>query len=429
LWSLQFSNQTSTDLSFIALQLATRFVIARKRAMSMSLLGIVFGIAFFVVTQAQTSGFEVFFIRTILGTNGAIRVSDRFQDMEGTVSKVSQNGSESFVFRSRENARYVEGIEYPLLVREALRHFPEVSGISEVIEGTGIIDSGSRKQSVQIHGLRIKDHIMVSELQNQLIQGSINSLDSDRSGVLLGNRIADRLKLSIGDRVTLIGGTENQQLRVVGVFETGVSQIDKNRIYLDLSTARSFVGKPFGGSVFQVSVQNPENATELAAQMQETLGHRVVGWQEREKVWLEVFKALRLSSAITVSSILLLSGLGMFNVFAIMVIEKNRDIAILRSIGFTPRDVSAVFLWQGAIVLLGGIILGSATGFLATYGISKIPLRIRGIFSTDSFVVNWDFSHYLWAIVIATIFVSIASWIPARRAAKIEPAKIIRESL
>ena len=397
--------------------------------MSMSLLGIVFGIGFFVVTQAQTSGFEVFFIRTILGTNGAIRVSDRFQDMEGTVSKVSRDGKESFVFRSRENARYVEGIEYPQLVKTALRKFPEVSGISEIIEGTGILDSGSRKLAVQLHGLRIKDHIMVSELENQLIQGDIDSLDADRSGILVGSWIAERLSLSEGDRVTLVGGAENQQLRVAGVFETGVSQIDKTRIYLDLATARSFLGKPFGDSVFQVSIQDPDKASEIAAQMQMTLGHRVIGWQEREKVWLEVFKALRFSSAITVSSILLLSGLGIFNVFAIMVIEKNRDIAILRSIGFTPRDVSAVFLWQGGIVLLGGIVLGSAAGFLATYGISRIPLRIRGIFSTDSFVVNWDVTHYLWAIAIATLFVGVASWIPARRAAKIEPAKIIRETL
>ena len=395
----------------------------------MSLLGIVFGIGFFVVTQAQTSGFEVFFIRTILGTNGAIRVSDRFQDMEGTVSKVSRDGKESFVFRSGENARYVEGIEYPQLVKTALREFPEVSGISEIIEGTGILDSGSRKLAVQLHGLRIKDHIMVSELENQLLQGDIDNLDADRSGILVGSWIAERLSLSEGDRVTLVGGAENQQLRVAGVFETGVSQIDKTRIYLDLATARSFLGKPFGDSVFQVSIQDPDKASEIAAQMQMTLGHRVNGWQEREKVWLEVFKALRFSSAITVSSILLLSGLGIFNVFAIMVIEKNRDIAILRSIGFTPRDVSAVFLWQGGIVLLGGIVLGSAAGFLATYGISRIPLRIRGIFSTDSFVVNWDVTHYLWAIAIATLFVGVASWIPARRAAKIEPAKIIRESL
>ena len=416
-------------MSVIALKLALRFVFARKRTMAMGLVGIVFGIAFFVVTQAQTSGFQVFFVRTILGTNGAVRVSDRFQDMKGTVSKASGDEGESFVFQSRENARYVEGIEYPQLVRSALRKFPEVSGISEILEGTAVLDSGSRKHAVQVHGLRIKDHVMVSELENQLIQGSIEMLASDRAGVLLGSRIAERLRLEPGDRVSLIGGTENQQLRVSGIFETGVNQIDKNRIYLDLATARSFLGQPFGGSVFQVSLINPENATELASQMQETLGHRVVSWQEREKVWLEVFKALRVSSAITVSSILLLSGLGMFNVFAIMVIEKNRDIAILRAMGFTPRDVSAIFLWQGGLVLFAGIILGSALGFLATYGISKIPLRIRGIFSTDNFVVNWDVSHYLWAIAIATVFVGVASWIPARRASRIEPAKIIRETL
>ena len=70
---------------------------ARRRAMGMSLLGIVFGVAFFVVTQAQTSGFETFFIRTILGTNGAIRVSDRFQDVDGTVTKVSDDGRVRFV--------------------------------------------------------------------------------------------------------------------------------------------------------------------------------------------------------------------------------------------------------------------------------------------------------------------------------------------
>ena len=107
-----------------------------------------------------------------------------------------------------------------------------------------------------------------------------------------------------------------------------------------------------------------------------------------------------------------------------MVIEKNRDIAILRSMGFTPRDISAVFLWQGGIVLSVGILLGCLTGFLATYGISQIPIRIRGIFSTDSFVVNWDINHYFWAIFIASFFLcQLQSWIPARRAARIEPAK------
>ena len=412
-----------------SLQLALRYVFSRKRTMMMSLIGIVFGISFFIVTQAQTSGFQIFFIKTILGTNGAIRISDRFQDFDDTVEKVSSDGSTQFIFRSREDARYIEGIDQPEKVINALSAFPSINGISEILETSANLLSASHSQAVQVHGFRVGHHLMVSDLENQLIQGSIKDFEKDRMGIFIGYRIAQRLRIEVGDRVNLNRNNENFQLRVSGIFETGVSEIDKKRIYIDISTARSLIGKRFGGSILQLGLANPENAPQIAKQIQETIGHRTVSWQEREKVWLDVFKALRISSAITVSSILLLSGLGMFNVFAIMVIEKTRDIAILRSIGFSPKDVSAVFLWQGTIVLMAGIIFGSLFGALATYGVSQIPLSIRGIFATDNFVVNWDIFHYLSAILIATLFVSIASWIPARRASKIEPAKIIRESI
>ena len=413
----------------LCLELAWRFVVARKRPMLLSLAGIVFGVAFFVVTQAQTSGFEKFFIRTVLGTNGAIRISDQFQDTFGKVEKVNKDGSTEFFFHSREDALYREGVKQPGLIREALAEFPEILGASEILEGNGVLDTGSRKKSVELHGIRWVDHLQTSDLSKQLIHGSISDFASDQTGILLGSRIYNRLNIKIGDRIRLIGGTGTLHLRVSGVFETGVSQIDKNRAYLHFDIANSFLGRKGEGSIFQVSLHEPEKAPALAVQLQSVLNHRVVSWQERERVWLDVFQALRVSSAITVSCILLLSGLGMFNVFAILVIEKTRDIAILRSMGFTPRDVSAIFLWQGTIVLSAGIVFGSVLAFGATYLISIIPLRIRGIFSTDHFVVNWDLSHYLWGAAIAMLFVSIATWIPARRASRIEPAKIIRETL
>ena len=413
----------------LCLELAWRFIIARKRPMLLSLAGIVFGVAFFVVTQAQTSGFEKFFIRTVLGTNGAIRISDQFQDTFGRVEKVNKDGSTEFFFHSREDALYREGVKQPGLIREALAEFPEILGASEILEGNGVLDTGSRKKSVELHGIRWVDHLQTSDLSKQLIHGSISDFASDQTGILLGSRIYNRLNIKIGDRIRLIGGTGTLHLRVSGVYETGVSQIDKNRVYLHFDIANSFLGRKGEGSIFQVSLHEPEKAPALAVQLQSVLNHRVVSWQERERVWLDVFQALRVSSAITVSCILLLSGLGMFNVFAILVIEKTKDIAILRSMGFTPRDVSAIFLWQGTIVLSAGIVFGSVLAFGATYLISIIPLRIRGIFSTDHFVVNWDLSHYLWGATIAMLFVSIATWIPARRASRIEPAKIIRETL
>ena len=302
-------------------------MLGRKRAMTMSLFGITLGIAFFVITQAQTSGFEAFFIRTILGTNGAIRISDSFQDMHGTVRSSSKDGKTRFFFHSREGARYTEGIENPELLRNALRRFPEISGISEVLEGNAILNGGSRSQTIQMHGIVPDDHIMVSDIENQIIHGSLSAFESDAMTILLGNRIAQRLMLKVGDQLPFRVVPEISN-SVAGLFETGVSQIDKNRAYIHLSTSKAFFCKRFSGSIFQLSMFKPEKAPAISAQIQETTGHRVVSWQEREQVWLDVFKALRISSAITVSSILLLSGLGIFNVFAIMVMEKTRDIAI-----------------------------------------------------------------------------------------------------
>ena len=127
---------------------------------------------------------------------------------------------------------------------------------------------------------------MVSDIENQLVQGSIENFKTDQMGLLVGHRIAERLQLQIGERVNLIGGTQNFQLRVSGFFETGVSDIDKKRIYMNLSTVRSFTGKRFGGSIFQIGLIDPEISPEISAQIQETIGHRVVSWQEREKFGL-----------------------------------------------------------------------------------------------------------------------------------------------
>ena len=235
--------------------------------MLMSLSGIIFGVSFFVITQAQTSGFQEYFIKTILGTNGAIRISDRFQDMEGTVRKLSQNGNNIYKFQDRESTKYVEGIDYPDKIRNALAAIPSVNGISEIFEDNAILLTKSRRQSIQFHGIKILNHLLASDLKAQIVQGSISNFLSDKMGIIIGNRIAERLNLKVNDRVNIVGKLENFQLRVSGIFESGISDIDKKRCYISLPTARSLSGKRFGGSIFQVGITAPEKAPQIAAQI------------------------------------------------------------------------------------------------------------------------------------------------------------------
>ena len=162
--------------------------------------------------------------------------------------------------------------------------------------------------------------------------------------------------------------------------------------------------------------------------MEEVLQHSVKPWQEREKSWLEVFRALRISTMITVSVFTLIASLAMFNTLAMIVLEKTKDIAILRSMGYRRGDISAIFLWQGAIIAAAGSALGCTTGALLTWGVSHIPIRVRGLIVADHFLVAWDWRHYFWGTVLAIIAVFIASYVPARRAAYLPPVTTLRGS-
>jgi lipoprotein-releasing system permease protein len=160
--------------------------------------------------------------------------------------------------------------------------------------------------------------------------------------------------------------------------------------------------------------------------MTNSLSHKAAAWQEREKSWLGVFRAFRVATAITVSIFTLIAGLAMFNTLAMIVLEKTKEIAILRSMGYTRQDISRIFLWQAAIVLGIGSVLGCALGAIITYAVSQYPLPITGIFTTHKFLVQWSRWHYLEAVVCSIIIVMIASLVPARRAARLEPGDIIR---
>jgi lipoprotein-releasing system permease protein len=408
-------------------RIALRFLTAKKRAMLMSLACIVLGVGLFIVTQATTSGFEKFFIKTILGTNGAVRIADKIQDTLRTIATGGGNAETGeFVVAQKEGRKYIEGIEEPKLLMEQLREFQNVSGISAVLTGNAILKSSFKTEQVKVFGIVLEDHLGVSELASQIVEGDLANFRDQPTGTILGKVLATRLQLSVGDSFVLEAAGQHRRCRVAAIFETGVSDIDKERVYLQMGEARSVLKKTTGASFIQVNLFDKDRAPQESDHMEEVLRHSAASWQEREKTWLEVFRALRISSGITVSVFTLIAGLAMFNTLAMIVLEKTKEIAILRSMGYTRDDISHIFLWQAAIVLTIGTILGCALGAGVTYAVSQTPIRIRGIFATDTFIVAWSVWHYVWAVVTAVVMVLVASLIPAQRAARLEPGDIIR---
>jgi len=387
------------------LTIALRFLLAKKRSMLMSLIGIAMGVAFIILTQAITSGFQELFVHTIIGTDGPMRVED----------KLFQNSN-----------KYQPGVAEPRLVAEAIKRFPDVTGVSAVLRGNVAVQSVTREDTGQVFGIEMDDHLAVSDLGSQIVLGSLEDFRNTPSGVLFGSALADQLGLRPGDSVLISYAGQMTRYRVSAIYETGVRDIDRVRIFMHTQEARLLLQKPYGATYLQVGLRDITRAPEIAAQIQLAIGYQAKSWQEREQVWLGVFQFFGIMAYIIVFTIIVVAGLGMFNTLVMIVMEKTREIAILRSMGFTRADIAFVFMMQGALVLVVGVLAGWGIGALATWGIESVPLRVRGIFASSHIMVSWQYIHYIGAAVASTVVVAIASWVPARRAARLEPAAIIR---
>lgn len=405
-------------------RIAFRFLTAKKRAMLMSLSCTVLGVGLFIVTQATTSGFEEFFVKTLLGTDGAMRIEDRVQD---TIRSMEVSGNPNFQIRQREGVKLIEGVDEPDMVRDAARQFGNVKGVSMVIRGNVQITSSLKTEDAQVFGIKLDDHRQVSELERKITTpGGLGKFQENPNGVLIGRVLADRLDVRVNDHVVINARGETRRYQIAAIYETGVRDIDKTRLYIDLSEARSLLHRPTGATFLQLSVHEPSRAREDAAHMEDVLQYSVRPWQEREKEWLSVFRALKVSSAITVTVFTLIASLAMFNTLAMIVLEKTKDIAILRSMGYERKDITQIFLWQAGIVLAIGAALGALFGLVVTWAVSQVPLPINTLFKTEHFIVSWSPWHYVYAISTAVVMVMIASLVPARRAARLEPGDIVR---
>jgi len=409
-----------------ALYIALRFTAARKRSLAFSLSGVILGVAFFICTQAQTQGFEKFFIETVLGTSGAITIGDRFQPR---YAPLPSDGGAAVAVSGQQSRKYYSGIDNPGMVIRCLEEYSAVLSVAPYVEGNATLRTNFKNEVVKLQGIDLAAQFRTTTLRDQIVKGDIDRFKYRPYGLLVGSLLADKLQIKPGDLVYVAGALgAPRAFTVEGIYQSGINAIDQSRVYTHLATAQSVLNMPYQISSIVVRLRDPERAPEIANHLEDQLLHISRSWQEREQGNLAIFHTLRLSSAIVVSLIILLAGFGIFNILTMTVLNKVREIAILRSMGYKREDIQAIFLYQGLIIATIGSFVGCLLGAALTYTISLIPIHIRGVIHADSFVVAWSSSHYVWAVVIAYVSVLVASYFPARRAATLPPVNILRGS-
>ncbi|PYI78007.1 MAG: hypothetical protein DMF05_12960, partial [Verrucomicrobia bacterium] len=345
-----------------------------------------------------------YFIESNIGSNGALVVRSRFRPRYEPLMVAAKNSK-----ASTSRRLYFEGITNPNEIMRVSRQFPDVISCSPVLRGNVSARAGFENATVDLYGIDPALHAQTTDILHQLIDGNFDDFRNNTSAIIIGSRLAELLQTSVGDTVQLLAPNgEYWRFNVAAIARAGIGSIDSTRIYSHAKVAQALLQQP---SRFETLFQ-----------------HNAVSWQEREESTLQLFLTLRMSVAITTSLIILLAGFGIFNVLTMSVLAKIKEIAILRSIGYRRIDISWIFLWQGALIAAAGSLLGCLLGALMTWGISHIPIRLRGLLYTNHFVVTWEWQHYVFATFLALLAVFIASYVPARRAAELPPVVTIRGS-
>jgi len=404
--------------------IALRFATYRKRPLLLSLIGVVFGVAIFICTQAQTQGFAQYFIDSTIGSSGSLVVRSRFRPRYNPLIVPSKNVSGHAAHRD-----YFEGIDNASDIMRVSRQFSNVVSCSPVLRGTVSARAGFENATVDLFGINPTLHVRTTDLTKQLIDGDLNDFRSNAGSLILGYRLADVLDVAPGDTVQLLSPSgEYWRFSVAAIARSGIGSIDGTRVYSHARVAQTLLKKPFTASMIIYKLRDPSRAPALATHFENLFRHSAESWQQREESTLQLFLMVRASAAVTVSLIILLAGFGIFNVLTMLVLAKVREIAILRSMGYRRFDISAIFLWQGALIAGVGSLIGCLLGAAMTWGVSRIPITIRGLLYANHFLVIWDWRHYFWATLLAIVAVSIASYVPARRAAQLPPVATLRGS-
>ena len=407
------------------LYIALRFLTHRKRALLLSLSGVVFGVAIFICTQAQTQGFTRYFIDSTIGSNGALVVRSRFRPRYEPLMVSAKTST-----ARTESRQYFEGITNANEIMRVSRQFSNVVSCSPVLRGTVTARAGFQNATIDLYGIDAGLHAQTTDILEKLIDGKYDDFRNNTSSIIIGSRLAeDLLHVGVGDTVQLLAPNgEYWRFTVAAIARAGIGSIDSTRIYCHARIAQALLQQPSGASMIIYKLRNPDRAPALAEHFEAIYQHDATSWQDREESTLQLFLTLRMSVAITTSLIILLAGFGIFNVLTMSVLAKIKEIAILRSMGYRRIDISWIFLWQGALIAAAGSLVGCALGALMTWGVSHIPIRLRGLLYTNHFLVTWEWRHYVFATFLAVLAVFIASYVPARRAAELPPVVTIRGS-
>uniref|UniRef100_E6PW48 Putative ABC-type antimicrobial peptide transport system, permease component n=1 Tax=mine drainage metagenome TaxID=410659 RepID=E6PW48_9ZZZZ len=301
-------------------------------------------------------------------------------------------------------------------VLDVLQQLDGVTAASPVVTGPAFAQRGAAVRAVAVIGIVPQRYVQVIPVNQDMVQGRFNV---GASQILIGNRLAQDLGLRVGDKLRVQGASGGSQVfDVAGVFSLGVRDLDQRYVYMGLKPAQALLGLPGGVTEIDLTVRDIFRAEAIAARINRLTGLKSESWMTTNGQLLNALKSQSLSSALIRFFVALSVAFGIASVLAVSVVQRTREIGILRAMGATRQRILAVFLYEGAAVGFAGSVLGAAAGAGMVW--------VFNTYGPALFYVPVAFSLVIEAVVVATLAGIAAAALPAMRAAGLDPVVAIR---
>lgn len=411
----------------LAFEIAKTHLLSRPRQTIVAMLGVTFGIGMFIAMVGLMTGLNDFTEELTMTSSPDIHIyNDVSEPRSGIIEKVNPGAFN--VIHHQKPKKETARIRNAFYIAEILRRDDRVRGVAPMLASQVFYNFGAVQLNGSIFGVDIIEEDKLFDLSTKMKSGSILDLKASNDGIIMGTGLARKLNTTTGERVVITtpqGYT--MTLKIVGLFQMGIGTIDNVRSYANISTVQRILqqDKSYITDI-NVKLNDLNLAKPVAREYQKMFDYKAEDWETANATFLTgsiIRNILTYSVSIT---LLVVAGFGIYNILNMTIYSKIKDIAILKAMGFSARDVKYIFLIQAIIIGVAGSGLGLCIGYGLSYLISQAPFNGGDMVSLDHLPVNFDPTYYVIGIVFGVSTTALAGYMPSRKAGKVDPIEILR---
>ena len=396
---------------------ALRFLREGRFQSLLIIVGVAAGVAVVAYISALVTGLQTNTLNKTLGAQAHIVVSP--PDERVTPAWPVPSDAAHAVDTQARAQRLRTIANWPA-VDAALSQRPGISAVSPMTSGAALARRGEATRAVVITGVELERYDRIVGLRDKLIAGAFRIGPGE---ALVGKTLAEDLGVRVGDRIAVSTDARSDSLRITGLVDLGIKDLNRRVVIVPLRSAQSLLGLTGGATQIDLRVDDVWAAQTLAAALARELPCKVESWQETNAQLVTALNAQSISTTLIRAVVMVVVVLGIASVLVVSVVQKQREIGILQAMGAQRGQILRVFLLQGAMVGLLGSVLGTG---IAMGMIKLFTTFVRGADGLPLFSITLPPQTALQVMGLALAAGLLAAVAPARRAARMDPAQAIR---